>query len=320
VLDSIKQILVKYFSSLLLLITVVGMVGLVYRMYRGRQDSERRYQDLVGKSEELQRLSDYVVVLERQYKTQDALKDLAIKRWQKEAEALKRRIKMLVDSSFTMGGDEQVPGEFRDGEWSVYEAKLGKQGDDSPPVCRFRVRKSDVRSQVYNYEISVDVAVSRDESSGKYMVLTKAGFVLRDRDASEEFAGRAGWRNRYYPLNVSGGTASIDPTEPEGVSRFRWWAPHLNGGVAFGVASGQFVAVPNFGLSISGYGQTDRDLKWKILSVGLGYDPAARSLEADLYPFLYRPFDKLLTNTYVGPGIGWGAAGTRYYLGVMLGL
>ena len=323
-LDTIKQIVVRYVSQLFLLVTLAGLGYFAYQTYMNNRDLERRYQDLVGKEEEFKRLSDYVASLERRYEDEKALHARLEKEWANEKEALKGRIKILSDSTFSSknnpsklaGADYLDP----NGEWSIFEAKFIKGEAVGPPVCWFQVYKDGKgRTKVYDHKIRVNLAISRDESDGRYTILTKAAYILDEQDVDEKYKAKTGWKGEPYPLDVTGGSASIDPTESQAEPRFFWWTPHLNGGINLGVESGGFFARPALGISWMGYGKTTRDLKWKFLQTGFSFEPDLKFFDVHLMPFLYRPFDSFITNTYIGPGISTGSRGTGYFLGVSLG-
>ena len=179
-------------------------------------------------------------------------------------------------------------------------------------------------SKVYDHVVLVNNAVSQDRDSGRYTVLAKADWMIKSghlgtRQGDRKIPGKEDWRNRPYPMPISGGTAIIDPTEKLDPPQFFFWAPHLNGGLNAGVESGGFYVRPSISFSVAGYGKTKNDLKWKFIQPGIAFDSDFRFFDLNIMPFSYRLFDSVITNTYVGPGVGWSERGMNYFLGLSLG-
>lgn len=323
-METIKQILVRYVSQLFLIVTLAGLGWFAYRTYVRMNDAEQKYHDLIGKEDEFKRLSDYAASLERRYADEKALREKLEKEWAEEKSALEGRIKILASSTFSgkskqselRGADYVDP----NGKWSMFEARFLRGTQAGPPACWFQVYKDGQGvTKVYDHRIQVNMAVSRRDDDGRYTILTKAAYILSEADIDERYKGKSGWRETAYPLEVTGGTATIDPTEQKDDPRFYWWAPHLNAGINFGVESGGFFSRPTIGASFLGYGASKNDLKWKFLNAGIGFDTKFSQFDLNLMPFLYRPFDAFITNTYVGPGISISSRGTGYFLGLSLG-
>ena len=62
--------------------------------------------------------------------------------------------------------------------------------------------------------------------------------------------------------------AYTDPTAPE----FRWWAPHIDAGIAGLVTPLGFTGGGSLGFSVMAYGKTVDDNIWRFVRIGLGTD------------------------------------------------
>jgi len=312
VLPTIRDLLSKYFLFLLKTVTVLGLCYFIYGLYKDKNDAERKYNEIVGKEEQFKRINDYVADLEKKYVSEKQMKEELEKRWGEQKKNLEGRVKYLSDVLFVLRNQEQEGGA---GNPEVIEISTQKDGKSGPPLCYVRWDKNNkFYKKVYDFEINVDTAMSRDEDSGKYFVLTKANLTLLDTPLVD-----SQWKGKPYPLKISPGTALIDPTEKSLENKFYWFNPKLNGGINFGVRAGSFFSTPTIGVSWMGYGLTKNDLKWKFISTGVDFDTKFNNPGVNFSPFLYRPFDSFIANTYIGPGINYTSSGTGYYMGLSLG-
>lgn len=303
-----------------LLVAVVTLfVGnRLYSLYQDiTSENKRLHEDLVSKTEAYEQLSDKAAKLENQYVEQKQLKEKLEKEFQEEKSALNGRIKMLSNATFLIREKARKTGKSD----FTYQGKMFKyilnelRFNDGPPLGYVLIFDDGrVVSKIYKHEINVKTAVSRDEDSGKYSVVSKADFILKS--PSLNVNGEKVWLNKPYALSISGGTAVIDPTEHNQLRRrFHLWAPHLNAKVDFASTEPS----PGLGLSVAGYGKTKNDLDFRFLQIGFHYDNEA-GIRSTLTPVLWRPFNSLLSNTYLGPGIAIDSVGLRYFLGVQIGL
>lgn len=312
-----KDVLVKYFLFLLKVITIAGLCYFVYYSYKSKQDSERKYKDLIGKQEDFKRINDYVADLEKRYASEKQLREHLQKNWDKEKEYLKGMIKLISEANFELSSKESEGKISLLGNNKIIEiAPVLKDNTVGPPLCYVKWDEKDkIYKKVYDFEINVHTAISKDENNGKYNVLTKANLVLIEKPLlSSE------WHNKQFPIKISNGYAVIDPTEKNTVNSFYWFNPKLNAGINFGLASSSFYTKPSVGVSWMGYGLTKNDLKWKFLNTGIDFNTDMSNLGINFMPFIYRPFDSFITNTYLGPGLSYSSSGTSYFLGISLGL
>lgn len=299
---------------------ILYSIGIIAALYAIRYidgllgDKVRLHAELIGQKEAYQQLSEHAAKLEIQYKDQKDLQAELEKNWKAEKDALQGRVKILSNATFLIR--EQARRENRSD--LVYEGAQVKylfneiRFKDGPPVGYVLIFDDGrVTSKLYNHQISVNTAVSRDESTGRYDIISKADYILKSPHLSQ--TGK-NWMNEPYPLKIVGGTAIIDPTEPVQLEkRFHLWSPTLNGG--FNVGSDLKAAV---GVSLMGYGYSKRDLDWKFLQVGVDYSKQ-NEYGIHLIPAMYRPFPNYLKNTYFGVGVGLDDRGYQPFLSLSVG-
>lgn len=283
-----------------------------------QNDKKRLHEDLIGKTQKYQQLSDHAAKLEIQYKTQKDLNSNLESNWAAEKDSLKGRIKILSNATFLIREKARVSNNSD----LVYKGKRMKyvvneiKFNDGPPIGYVLIFDDGrVTSKIYNHIIDVKTAVSRNESTGEYNIISKADYVLRS--PSLNLSGE-NWYKKPYPLKIIGGSAMIDPTEPVAASkkRFFLWSLNINGGIHLYTDS----ITPSVSASIMGYGYSTRDLDWKFIDLGVEYsDNKERGFALNVTPVLYRPIPKILKNTYVGPGISFDSYGKKYFLGISIG-
>lgn len=309
---------------------IVGAVAVVAALYFGDRaisyfrgvmsENTRLHTELIGQTEKYKQISDYAAKLEIKYSDQAKLEEELNKKFAAEKDELNGRIKILSNATFL------IREKARDGSHSdvVYQGDKLKyvineiRFNDGPAVGYVLIFDDGrVVSKLYNHTIEVNTAVARDEDSGRYSIVSKADYVLKS--PSINVNGEKVWLNKPYPLKIVGGTALVDPTEKNQLtSGLKLWAPHINGGLSAGAgASGAFLR-PGVDVSIAGYGVTKNDLDWKFLHLGFDIDTELKDPGIHLVPFSYRFWPSVLTNTYVGPGVGFTKSGPNLQLNLNL--
>lgn len=295
-----------------------------WKAYRYVQDLQnanaRLHLDLVNQTQAYQQLSAKAAKLAIQYADVDAMKAELAKNFAAEKDALEGRIKILSNATFTIrekardskGSDISYQGEGT--KYVVNEIRF----NDGPPVGYVLIFDDGrVVSKMYNHTFEVKTAVSRDEDSGRYAIVSKAAYTLKSPSINTN--GEQVWTNKPYALNITGGTATIDPTEKNQLApKMQWWAPHVNGGLSFGAGGAGAFFRPSLDLSLAGFGPTKNDLDWKFVHIGIDSDSEFKDPGAHFLPFSYRFFPSLLSNTYAGPGIGWSTKGFNFQLNLNL--
>lgn len=291
-----------------------GKIGSYF--YGLKTENKRLHTELIGQKEQYKQLSDHAASLEIQYVDQQRLNKELEAKFANERDSLKGRIKVLSNATFLIREKARKSGRSD----LVYKGKRLKyvlneiRYNDGPPVGYVLIfDNGNVVSKLYNHELSVNTAVSRDEGSGRYDIVSKADFILRSPSLNTN--GEKNWYKVPYPLTITGGKAFVDPTEPNQLKpKFHWWAPHLNMSIDFNREIS-----PGLGVSLAGYGVTKNDLDWRFVNLGAHYNETD-GVEATLVPAMYRPFSNILSNTYIGPGIQFGDNGIGYFLGLQVGL
>lgn len=299
---------------ILVILIVAGSQGLKY-INELKAERTRLFTELVGQKQAYEQLSAKAAKLEVDYQNQVDLRAAAEKRFANEKAALEEHIKVLADATFLIKekareeNNSDVVFNGPNSQFVLNEVKF----NDGPAVGYVLIFKDGrVVSKMYNHEIKINTVVSKDETSGRYSVISKADYILKSPSLNPN--GKS-WTNQPYALNIVGGTALIDPTEPLIYKKyFQWWNPKLNLNANID-PNGIY---PGAGVSLMGYGRTKDDLDFKFGQ--LGFEIADKSLYPTFTPILWRPFDSFIDNTYVGPGVSLSPTGIRYFLGIQVGL
>lgn len=284
-------------------------------------ENTRLHTDLIGEKEKYQQLSDHAAKLEIQYVDQETLKKQLNEKFAAEKDALEGRLKVLSNATFLIreaarkSGTSDVVYQGDKLKYVLNEVRFDKEG---PPVGYVLIFDDGrVVSKLYNHEIQVNTAISRNESTGRYDIVSKADYVLKSPSINAN--GEKVWTNQPYPLDISGGEALVDPTEMNMmVPRLQLWAPHLNGGASASAGASGVGVRPSIDVSFSGYGVTKNDLDWKFIQLGVDSDTEFKDPGMHLIPFSYRFWPSVLSNTYVGPGLGWSKSGINGQLNLNL--
>ncbi len=302
------------YSVLGVVLVILAIKGLKY--VDGILDENNRlHTDLIGKTEAYQQLSEHAAKLEIQYKSADDIRKQAEKKFKNEMGAMEDKIKILSDATFLIkekareSNNSDVVFNGPNSSYILNEIRF----QDGPPVGYVLIFKDGrVVSKIYNHEIQVNTAVSKSENTGHYVIISKADFVLKSPSLNP---GGKVWANVPYPLDITGGTAWVDPTEPVLLQkRFHLWNPKVNANINLDPLG----VYPGAGVSLLSYGLTKNDLDYRFLQ--LGFQVNGQVLEPTITPVLWRPFSGLLSNTYVGPGVTYRSGLVGYFLGVQVGL
>lgn len=294
---------------------LIAMAGLVFTLLFFQKDNNRLFTELVGQQTKYKQLKEHSARLGTLYVDRGVLMRKLESEWADEKSELKGRVKILSNATFLI---REKARETNNSDL-VYQGKKHKYIYNElkflkgPPLGYILIFDDGrVTSKIFNHVIDVKTAISRDESTGHYSVVSKADYILKSPSLQKDGVN---WINKPYPLKITGGIATIDPTEPLYVVRkgFKWWAPVINGG--FNIGS---TLKPAFGMSFAGYGISRRDLDWKFLHFGVDY---SGNTNAGIHaiPFLYRPFPKYFQNTYIGPGVGFDTKGLNFFGAISVG-
>lgn len=292
---------------------------------RGLQnENERLHAELIGTKTEFKKLNEYVAELSSEYKKQSDLHNQARKEWAEISRKKDERIKLLSDATYLIGRHT----ERQNGPDYYYETpkrtrnyvlnELRIQGSDSPPIGYILI-KSDGRTYKRNYEFEIQVKNLQtvDERTGKIKVYAKAFLVPKETSPlAKRVDGYQDWKDVSYPLKIKDGVALIDPTVLNRTPpKMHWWSPRINGSFDFASKT----ISPGLGVSLSGYGVSRNDLTYKFFRLG-GHYNEQDGFEPTLTPAMWRPFSKVLPNTYIGPGVNFKNPGIGYFLGLQIGL
>lgn len=318
-------------NKIKIVLSIIILLGILYSMNKvmgyisGLENSNNRlHTELIGQKEKYDQLNKHTAKLESQYIQQKELLKKSEERFKEIVKSKDERIKLLSDATYLIGqhvSKQDGPDYYfetpnRTRNYVLNELRLS--GDSSPPIGYILI-KNDGRTYKRNYkfEIKVETLQTVDENTGKIKVYSKAFLISKESSPlAKRVDGYKDWNDIQYPLNIIGGTALIDPTIKNQLKP-KWFifAPHLNANIDFkGIKPS-----PGLGLSISGYGITKNDLKFKFLQLGTHYS-SQDGFKGTLSPVLWRPFSNIMSNTYLGPGITLDDGKISYFIGLSIGL
>jgi len=308
-----KKKLIKF--GVILIILLLASQG-VASYLNLKKDNARMFTELIGQEEKFQSISKVVGQLGVKYATEATLKKEVTKQFGDTTNVLMGRIKVMSSATWAIKSKARQLNSadltFRDGKFPyvMIEIRL----DSGLPLGYVIVYESGkVVSKAYNYELNTRTAISRDEESGKYTILTKLDHTLKSPSLNTN--AEKIWFNIPYELEISGGSAFIDPTEPkyQDKPKFHWFVPRLN--ISANLSNGQ----PSYGLhvSLAGWGKSKQDLTFKFLAPGFEYDPRTQDVLPSLKLVDWSPWRDLFPNTYLSFGIKNGTSGG---VGMIFGL
>ena len=289
---------------------ILAGIALIASNFHFAHKSRVLHKNLIGQKQKYEQLSKHAASLNVTYSTQKRLLSVLRNKFSNEKGALKGNIKIISNSKFTTKEKARRTDTFDIVKKNVVISEIRyKNGPPIGYVALYKSPEKAVESKMYDHSIEVSTAVSRDPETGRYTIVSKADFILIEQPMVE--SGKK-WVKHKFPLNITGGTALIDPTEKlELDPRFYWWAPHINASIGIG----QETSV-GLSYSLSGFGITKNDLKWKFVSLGV-HKKGKEAVDFSIIPVTVRPWGNVLSNTYVGFGKllngGW-------FLGIEVGL
>jgi hypothetical protein len=297
------------------LISTVAFFGYkqYYRFKNILNENVVLHQDLIGQTEKYRQLSDHAALLEINYKNSDQIKADAEAKFKDEISQMQGKIKILSDATFLIKEKARESGRsdlvFSNTEGSFVMNEL--RFDNGEPVGYVLIFSDGrVVSKIYQAQIHVDTLVSSSDNSGRYSIVSKAQYILKSPSLSP---GGQVWLNKPVELDITGGTAEIDPTVTI-VKSFKFWNPKLNANLNLDTSG----VYPGLGISLMSFGTDKDDLDYKFLELGFEYKNS--SIQGMIIPVLWRPFNGLLSNTYLGPGMSTGLTGSTYFLSLAVGL
>lgn len=289
----------------------------VWSFYKDKVNAEERvskYEDLIGSVEEYEQLTKHLAQLKTDYASQKSLLKKLEKEWKQENEKLKDKIKALADVSLEGSSDEEVIETdklYREVSFCCDEEVNGGRGPAVGKV-EFELQSDNTyraTSKLLDHEIRIKAAVTKDHQTGKVSILTK-GYWIQLEGAENDF-----WKGMPYPLTITGGSVTIDPTQPiESRKPSFMFAPHINLGLYGGVANEDLNYGARLGVSLWGYGKTENDLDFKLGQLGINVSRGY--LDFNVSPVSYRIGNHfpLVEDVYITPGVGMGSVGWNYFL------
>lgn len=249
----------------------------------GGMETESKYADLIGKGQKYEQVLNDLASLGIEYKKQSDV----MAEYEKELGKSKNSIVSISKSSFGVKGkifsDHTNAGQ-------VYEIYLPDGDKKGPPVGYVQLSK-EVTSKVYDHEIQVVQGVEKDTKTGRYRILAKSYYILKD--------GQGIWLNKPFALPITGGEAVVDPTIGEVVKNKFWVRPRGTLGLEVtwpnSKALGALLVYPfSFG--------SNPDLsEFRFIGVGVAGNQNGAYLSISPLVLNAHKGLKFLHNTYIGP-------------------
>ena len=299
-IGTIFKAILKNSESIKIIIIILLIVwGSSQRKYKTKY-----FKALINQEQKYEQLSAHAASLKIKYKKSNHLQNVIESKFKKESGKFEGSPKMISNVKFSTS-DEERKSPIMD-KSTIHEATHEIRLKGGPPLGFVTIYKTGkIGSKVYNHDIIVDTAASKDKKTGRYTVIAKAHIVLTEKP---KVAESESWVGKAHPLNIKAGTVLIDPVEEiPNVNRFQWWAPQIHLGA-------NSDASPVISYSLSGWGISKTNLNYKILHI----DGAFKNdiLNVGIMPVTFRPV-RFLQNTFVG--LGRTIKG-EYYLGIRVGL
>lgn len=286
-----KKLEISY-PTLVFYLTILVSVIVIGQYFLGK--SRYLHEELIGTKQKYEKLSKNSAILEVNY--QKNLKDLKdaqnlVDSFKKEIDLLKGRVRVLSDATFLIKerarktNKSDVTYVSEDGTYLVNEIRF----NNGPAVGFITINKDgDVISKLYNHEINLKTATSVDDKTGKYTIINKASWILKSPSLQN------GWFNKPFPLEITGGKAFVDPIIQDYRYKLRFFNPTI--GLSTQISSKTGIGL---GISFITLGKTSKNATFKFLELGLTYKN--KELYPYIAPILYRPWENVLHNTYIGP-------------------
>lgn len=302
----------KNFKNYLIGFGVVVLGIMIYRQFTDNTDI--KYKELLGYKEKFEKLSEHSAKLEIQYAEEKQLKEKVERDWKVEKEHLNGRVRVLSESVFQMKNKlkQLEKPQYQGDNYVLQEIEfIDENGQVGPPIGYVMFfNDGKVQSKVYDFDLQINQLITRDDKTGKFQVIAKANYVLKEKPMEMT------WLDIPYALPIKDGIALVDPLEYDSNDGLRFFNPMISGGFGIGVVGSEVETVPMISVNISSYGGKRTQPQYKLLNFGVGFGD---ELSLNFSPIQFRPFEKLMPNTYIGPIIMKETDGdTGYLIGVSI--
>ena len=294
------QLLVKNFTNIVIGMLLLFGAAFFYKWYNSEKLGDVLYKELLGKDEAFKKLSSSSALLAVQFRDQQALQDKAKAEWAKERDALKGKILLLGNTTYTTGGNTSNQGgsDLTTDTFKFNELSF----DDGYPLGNIKLMNDgSVVKSVYKHRLDVKLIVTKLDD-GKLQIGSKSSLILLSKHSKEGMV---------HDMAIESGSVLVDPTERQ-TSRMYWYNPKFNLGANLSLTGISPAGV----VTLASYGPTKNDSTFKFLGIGA----QANDFGLVIIPAMYRPFS-MFSNTYVTVGANVNLqAQVNMFLGLMLGL
>jgi hypothetical protein len=249
-------------------VLVFLLSGAAFKFYKDSKQSELRYQNLIGITEEAELLKGNILKLKTEYKRSEDLLAETNKKFKELKVEYDEKVKLVGNLGVSIKGRE------------TSNSSIQIDEIDSPEICYLKEDKLGL----YPFRISQDLALIKEDKTGKQKVVVKSYYILDPTVKSK-------WAGVPYQLVETTGEVRIDPTESLGAAGIIYFPLNLNLGIN---TSSQVLGT----VTLLGLGRSKEDLDYKLLSVGAGY--TGDKITGLVTLVSARLVPELLTNSYIG--------------------
>lgn len=246
------------------------------------------YKELLGKTEAYEQLSDSLASLEIDYKEQSDV----VAYYEKELDLKPNTT--VVSVSKSRFGVKGKAFEEQNGQ-KFYEIYL-PDGDKKGPALGVVILGNKVTVRAYDHDYEIVQAIERDEKTGRFKILAKGYYVLKE--------GESTWKDKRFPLSITGGEATVDPTYGAISKKKFWLKPRATVGIDLTYPEKD--VLPGLKIFPFSYGENPDVSDWRLFGVGIsGNQKTGPVLSVAPVAMNLKKGIKFLRNTYIGPVINF---------------
>lgn len=266
------------------LIIILFPAGFACGIFYSQLEINSLNDSLIGQKESYKQITDNLASLEVEYKNQSDI----IKSYEKEL-SLKSDGQILGVSKSTFGvKGKSFTEQTGAGSYEIYLPN----GDKKGPALGIVILGNLVTVRVYDHDYEIVQTTEKDKKTGRYKVLAKGYYILKE--------GSSEWKNKKFPLNVTGGSVVIDPTLGVLGKKKVHFKPRITAGLEW---LKKDVLVSGMVFPIS-YGESPDVSDFRFLGIGLsGNKSSGIHVVASPVSMNLKKIIKPLRNTYIGPAI-----------------
>jgi hypothetical protein len=254
-----------------LIIGILGGLGLGHYLFTSGTKEDKKFEELLGTTEEKKILEDKILQLKTEYIREVALLQEVQERFTKLQIKINEKAELLASISSEVKG-KVVTGRV-----------VRLNGEDSPEVCQ--ITDND-KLELFSFSIKSDFAVLKDSETGRERAVSSTYYLLDPKVNSS-------WAGKPYKLDTTEGVFKTDPTVVL-TEKTKWIL--IPQSVYFGLNTNQDLTLST---PLAGLGRDKGDLDWRVLGLGITYNKADK-LRGLINIFSVRLLPKTFSNSFYG--------------------